>query len=227
ATLAYTIRIFAEIYRRKGRELERLSVRLLSAQEEERRRIARQLHDELGQALTVAKLDLELVGREVPEGLQGRLREGAQLLDKAIAEVRELSHSLRPPLVDELGLAEALRALSERFAAAENLKIELEAEGLGGLPPEVESLVYRTAQEALTNAARHAEARRIDVRLSRSGDRLRLEVVDDGRGFDPREAARGLGLRGARERAMLAGGSLRIESRPGTGTRLILEVPLR
>lgn len=230
ATLAYTIRIFAEIYRRKGRELERLSARLLSAQEEERRRIARRLHDELGQALTVAKLDLELAGREAPSELQDRLREGAQLLDRAIAEVRQLSHGLRPPLLDELGLTEALRALAERFAAAENLEIELEAEDLGGLRPEVESLVYRTAQEALTNAARHAEARRIGIRLSKANDHLRLEIEDDGRGFNPQRvlrAARGLGLQGMRERVILAGGVLQIASRPGAGTRIILEIPLR
>jgi len=230
ATLAYTIRIFAEIYRRKGRELERLSARLLSAQEEERRRIARQLHDELGQALTVAIMDLRLAEREAPEGLKERLRQGARLLEEAIADCRELSHGLRPPLLDELGLVEALRALAERFAEAENLKIELETEELGRLPPEVESLIYGAAQEALTNATKHAEASLIDIRLNRIGDQLRLEVTDDGRGFDPQRAlraGRGLGLRGMQERAMLAGGRLQIESRPGAGTRVILEVPLR
>jgi len=227
ATLAYTIRIFAEIYRRKGRELERLSARLLSAQEEERRRIARRLHDELGQALTVAIMDLKLVERDAPAELGERLREGKRLLEEAIADCRELSHGLRPPLLDELGLAEALRALVERFAATENLEIELEVEELGRLRPEVESLIYGAAQEALTNAARHAEAGRVDVRLIRIGDHLRLEVADDGRGFDPRRAGSGLGLRGMEERAMLAGGRLRIESRPGEGTRLVLEVPLR
>ena len=230
ATLAYTIRIFAEIYRRKGRELERLSTRLLSAQEEERRRIARQLHDELGQALTVAIMDLRLAEREAPEGLKERLRQGARLLEEAIAEVRELSHNLRPPLLDELGLAEALRALIERFAAAEGLKIELEVGELGRLPPEVESLVYGAAQEALTNAAKYAEASRVNIHLSRVDNHLRLEVADDGRGFDVQRTLRagsGLGLKGARERAMLAGGRLQIESRPGAGTRLILEIPLR
>lgn len=229
ATLAYTIRIFAEIYRRRGRELGRLSTRLLAAQEEERRRIAQQLHDELGQTLTVAKLDLELAEREAPAELQDRLREGARLLERAIAEVRQLSHGLRPPLLDELGPLPALRALAERFTAA-GLKVELEAEELGQLRPEVESLLYQATQEALTNVTKHAQARRVAIRLSSVGDYLRLEIEDDGRGFNvPRtlRAGRGLGLQGMRERVMLAGGGLRIASKPGAGTRIVLEVPLQ
>jgi signal transduction histidine kinase len=131
AVLAYTIRIFAEIYRRKGRELAALSAKLVSAQEEERRRIAHRLHDELGGALTATKLELELAEREAPAELRARLRRAVQILGEALSQARELSHSLRPPLLEELGLGPALRALGERFAAAEGFKVELELEELG------------------------------------------------------------------------------------------------
>jgi len=240
ATLAYTIRIFAEIYRQKGRELERLSVRLLTAQEEERRRLARQLHDELGQTLTAAKLSLGMATQAAhaqaqvqpqAQELKERLVETGQLLDRAIEETRALSHRLRPPLLDELGLVPALRWLVERFTGAEGLQVELEAdEGeVGRLGPELEGLLYRAAQEALTNVVRHARATRARVELTRAEGRVRLTVEDDGQGFDVGRALRrgeGLGLQGLRERAALAGGTLRISSRPGTGTRLTLEVPL-
>ncbi|MGQ9477387.1 MAG: sensor histidine kinase [Candidatus Bipolaricaulia bacterium] len=230
AVLAYTIRIFAEIYRRKGRELAALSAKLISAQEEERRRIAHRLHDELGGALTAIKMDLELLAKEAKEGLQPRLRENARLLGEALAQARELSHSLRPPLLEELGLGPALRALGERFAEAGEFEIELELEEPGRLRPEVEGLIYRAAQEALTNAAKHSQARRVVLRLRRTKGQLRLEVEDNGRGFDPRrvvfQGGGGLGLQGMRERAILAGGSLRIESKAGRGTRVTLELPL-
>jgi two-component system sensor histidine kinase UhpB len=232
AVLAYTIRIFAEIYRRKGRELAALSAKLVSAQEEERRRIAHRLHDELGGALTATKLELELAEREAPAELRARLRRAVQILGEALSQARELSHSLRPPLLEELGLGPALRALGERFAAAEGFKVELELEELGQeaglLRPEVESLIYQAAQEALTNAAKHAHPQRVVLRLGRARGRLRLEVEDDGRGFDPQElrGGPGLGLEGMRERAILAGGSLKVESKAGRGTKLILELPL-
>lgn len=228
AILAYTIRIFAEIYRRKGQELRALSMRLISAQEEERRRIAHRLHDELGQALTVTKLDMELAEREAPPEIQGRLREGERLLGEAIAGLRELSHTLRPPLLDELGLVPALRALAERFTEAGGLEVEVELEGVGRLRPEVESLLYQTTHEALANAAKHAQAHRVAVRLGRTSDYLRLEVEDDGCGFHVQRALQsggGLGLRGMQERAFLAGGSLQIISQPGAGTKIILVCP--
>lgn len=229
AVLAYTIRIFAEIYRRKGQELAALSAKLISAQEEERRRIAHRLHDELGQTLTAAKMDLELLAREAKEGLQPRLRENARLLGEALAQARELSHSLRPPLLEELGLGPPLRALGERFAEAGEFEVKLELEEPGRLRPELEGLIYRAAQEALTNAAKHSQARRVVLRLGRAKGQLRLEVEDNGRGFDPQVVLRsrgGLGLQGMRERAILAGGSLRIESKAGRGTRVTLELPL-
>jgi two-component system sensor histidine kinase UhpB len=232
AVLAYTIRIFAEIYRRKGRELAALSAKLVSAQEEERRRIAHRLHDELGGALTATKLELELAEREAPAELRARLRRAVQILGEALSQARELSHSLRPPLLEELGLGPALRALGERFAAAEGFKVELELEELGQeaglLRSEVESLIYQAAQEALTNAAKHAHPHKVVLRLGRARGRLRLEVEDDGRGFNPQglRGGPGLGLEGMRERAILAGGSLKVESKAGRGTKLILELPL-
>ena len=234
AVLAYTIRIFAEIYRRKGRELEALSARLVSAQEDERRRIAQRLHDELGGALVAAKMELELAGREAPAKLKARLHGAVGILDEALAQARELSHTLRPPVLDELGLVPALRALGERFTAAEGLEIVMELEeprtgpgpGPRGLPPEVEGLFYQAAQEALINVIKHAKAARVSLRLKELRGTLRLEVEDDGRGFDPRRVGEGLGLRGLRERTRLLGGRLEVASRPGEGTKLTLELPL-
>ena len=228
AILAYTIQIFAAIYRRKNQELEKLSAWLLTAQEEERRRLAQRLHDELGQTLTVAKLNLGLAARaETAVERERHLREAERSLEMAIEEARALSHGLRPPLLDELGLIPALEQLIAQFRATSELEIEFTIDEVDRLPASLEMFVYQAVQEGLTNAVRHAEARHLTVRLTRKADRLRLEIADDGKGCDPERALRsGLGLRGMRERALLAGGHLQVLSRPGRGTRLVLELPI-
>ena len=222
STLAFTVRAFAGIYERQRRELERreralarLSARLLSAQEKERRRIARRLHDELGQTLAAARWALAAEDREGADGLLARAVEG----------LRSLARDLRPPLLDELGLAPALRNLVERFTAATGIEAEAWLPEMR-FSEQVEMAVFRTVQEALENVRRHAGARRVQLRLELDGRRLVGEVRDDGRGFRPGEVQEGLGLSGMREWMALVGGGLEVESAPGRGTAVRFWIPL-
>jgi signal transduction histidine kinase len=216
----------------QARELARLSTRLLGAQEEERRRIARELHDEIGQALSALKLELAVAGRTAPmAAIDNALGEARAIADRTLATVRDLSQLLHPAMLDDLGLPDTadwyLRGFSRRTGIASELKVvQLDAR----LPREVELCSYRVIQEAVTNVARHAEARHCRVEIVRHDAALHLSIEDDGRGFDlgPARAAdgRGLGLVGLRERIAGLGGRLQIESRRGAGTRLIVELPL-
>lgn len=226
--LAYTVRSFTEIYARKNRalakrenELAELSQRLLSAHEEERRRIARELHDELGQSLAAVKLHLATLGEGLPEGQR---REILEIVDRAIADTRSLAYSLRPPLLDDLGLLPSLRRLGEMVKAASGLEIQLSLEEGERLPRPVESLLFHVAQEAIRNVQKHAQAKRIDVTLSRTPGNVMLSVRDDGIGFRPQDP-QGLGLRGIRERVEVTGGKMGIVSSPGCGTLVSAEVP--
>lgn len=217
------------------RDLQRLSARLVAAQEEERRNIARELHDEVGQVLTAIKVDLQMAQRSLDA--QGHdtqvLSDLQQMTDGALGSVRNLSHLLRPTMLDDLGLGAAidwqLRSLARRHHAA----VELLQEGMTErLDPDTEVAAFRIVQEALTNVARHAHATRCTVRLSHAGDRVVITVEDDGRGFDPagverRGERRGLGLIGLRERVAEREGTLSIESAPGQGTRVVVELPVR
>lgn len=206
--------------------LRALSSRILDIQERERRALARELHDEIGQALTAVKINLQALLFDASLGAAARRVEASvAIVDEALRKVRGLSLDLRPPQLDDLGLAAALRWYLARQAEASGVAIELEAdEALARLDPEVETACFRIAQEAVTNALRHARARRIAVRLCREGEALRLEVRDDGAGFDVGRAraaaAHGgsLGLAGMEERAALAGGRAEFVSIPGEGT---------
>ena len=220
--LAFTVRAFAGIYERQRRELERreralsrLSARLLSAREEERRRISRRLHDELGQTLAAARWALA----------SGDLTEAERLLAAAVEGVRSLARDLRPPLLDELGLGPALRNLVERFSAAAGVEVRADLPE-GRFPERIETAAFRTLQEALENVRRHAGARRVSLRLEREGGALVGEVRDDGRGFDLRRTPEGLGLSGMREWVSLVGGELSVESAPGRGTLVRFVIPL-
>ncbi len=228
APLAYTVRAFTAIYaqknralRERGKELSRLSQRILSAQEEERRRIAHTLHDELGQTLAAIKLELSTLQGRIPEDRMNSLRE---MLNQAISQTRNLAHSLRPPLLDDLGLGPSLRRLGERVEEASDLKIRLHIDLAERLPQEHEGLLFSAAQEALRNIQSHARAQHVEISLVRTSDSIILTVTDDGVGFDP-ERLPGLGLRGIRERVEGIGGKMRIISHPGEGTRIELEVP--
>ncbi|MGC9529097.1 MAG: ATP-binding protein [Candidatus Bipolaricaulaceae bacterium] len=222
AMLAFTVRAFAAIYERqraalqkRERALSKLSARLLSAQDDERRRIARRLHDELGQALAAARW--ALAAQETDDA--------DRLLAQAVEGTRSLARDLRPPLLDELGLGPALRNLTDRLAASAQLEVQADLPK-GRFAQHVETAAFRTVQEALENVRRHAEARRVSVRLERRGDRLVGEVTDDGRGFDARRTAEGLGLSGMREWIGLVNGELSLESTPGRGTCVRFSIPL-
>ncbi len=224
----------AEAHQRREREAEfrtRFLHRVMAAQEEERRRIARDLHDEIGQSLTSLIVGLRVL-TEAPEA--GLACEGAAALrDIAAAtydEVRRLARGLRPAMLDDLGLVPALERYILDYAEAHGLAVDFRPAGLGAgrLPEAVETALYRILQEALTNTAKHAAARQVRVVLSQDGGTVRAVVEDDGRGFDGEALPRsgGVGLSGIRERAALLGGSVAITSRPGRGTRLEVSVPV-
>ena len=186
--------------------------RALAAQERERVRIARELHDEVGQALTAVSWMVD-----------GDAREAVRA---ALEDVRAIARRLRPEALDDLGLLPALAALTVAVQRSGGVRVErsLDGEAAALLDADEELVVYRVAQEALTNVARHARARRASVTLSRAGQRVVLEVSDDGCGFRPGAAVDGAGLRGMRERALLVGSRLVIEAgRPGTVVRLVIE----
>jgi two-component system sensor histidine kinase UhpB len=200
---------------------------VLRAQEEERRRLARDLHDEVNQALTAILLRLEALSHSAPPELEDELGELKRLVNQAMNELLQLARQLRPTALDDHGLLPAMASQVRRFAAQTGIKADLSASGeSSALQPDEEIAIYRIAQEALANIARHADARSVEVALrSENGGGVQLTVRDDGRGFEPGRPTRGLGLGGMAERARLVGGELTIESQPGAGTQLCLRVP--
>jgi signal transduction histidine kinase len=216
-----------------ARDLQRLSAKLIHAQEEERRSIARELHDEVGQVLTTIKVELTLAQQKLAAagGLDSLLADAQSIADGALHSVRDLSHLLHPALLDDLGLAAALEWYVQPLARRHHLGVRLHQQGMDGrLPPEVELAAFRIVQEALTNVVKHANAGACVVTLDRGPDALRIRIEDDGRGFDPAgvtrvESDRGLGLLGIRERAWQLLGSMRVESAPGRGTAVVVELP--
>ncbi|MBI2525508.1 MAG: GAF domain-containing protein [Candidatus Rokubacteria bacterium] len=212
-------------------ELQRLTGRIVEAQEAERRRIARELHDEVGQVLIGLKLNLEASARLADEPARARLRGAQVLLTDLIGRLRDLSLDLRPPMLDDLGLVPALLWLLDRYTAHTRVRVAFRHGGLEGqrFPPELETAVYRIVQEALTNAARHAAVDEVSVQLWTTGELLHIHVHDEGKGFDADSApASGLssGLGGMRERAAVLGGRLAVDSRRGLGTLVAAELPL-
>ena len=207
-----------------------LSLRLLEVQENERRAIARELHDEIGQTLTALKATVKR-GQSGPlEGREGRLNEAESLVNELLGRVRELALDLRPQLLDDLGLLPALEWLFARHSTRTGVQVDFKQVGLDRrLPAEVETAAYRIAQEALTNVTRHAAAQKITVRLWLEDDALALQAEDRGRGFDADtalRAGRSSGLSGMRDRVDLLGGEFKIESAPGHGTSLLARLPL-
>jgi two-component system sensor histidine kinase UhpB len=216
---------FLRMMRRLEAERRRAGSAALQAQEEERARVARDLHDEVNQSLTGLLLRLEAAREAAPPELEAELAETKALAHQAMRELLSLARQLRPTALDDLGLVAAIGGQVEQLARGE-IEAELDTEGdFSSLGDDAQLVVYRVAQEALSNAARHSGAGRVDVRLRRRGDDVELEVADDGRGFAFDESEGGLGLAGMRERALLIGGELTIESRPGRGTTVRLTVP--
>jgi two-component system sensor histidine kinase UhpB len=198
--------------------------RALAAQEGERLRVAQELHDGVGQTLTGVVLQLGRAARHVPKAARDGVLEAQETARASLEEVRRIARRLRPEALDDLGLPSALRVLGERVGEPAGLEVDVHVQpGMPQLGADAELVVFRVAQEALTNVARHAGARRAEVRLELTGGRVRLQVDDDGRGL-PR-ADEGGGIRGMRERAVLIGATLRLgQSRLG-GARVTLELP--
>lgn len=215
---------FLRMMRRLEAERRRAGSAALRAQEEERARVARDLHDEVNQSLTGLLLRLEAVREAAPPELEPELAETRALANQAMRELLSLARQLRPTALDDLGLAAAIGGQVEQLERP-GLAAELSIDGdFSDLDDDVQLVVYRVAQEALTNAARHSGAERVDVALRRSPDEVELSVADDGSGFAFEQSERGLGIGGMRERALLVGGELTIESRPGAGTTVRLRV---
>ena len=215
-------------------QLQALSTRLIEVQEDERREIARELHDEIGQALTLVKIKLQQAARLHGRDTEILLEDCIEIADYTLKQVRDMSLDLRPPLLDDLGLAPALEWTLQRREQAAGWQTTIAADALPGrLAPEIETACFRIAQEALTNVARHAQARKVDVRLGIAGDELELAVRDDGRGFLLEEVKRrpaqraSLGLVSMKERAALVGGRLEINTTVGGGTEVRAAFPLR
>lgn len=208
--------------------------RTISAQENERRRIARDLHDEVGQSLTSLLVGLRNVSdANSLEAARARVEPLREVASTVLDDIKRLARGLRPSVLDDLGLAPALERLIQDFGKTYGVDVSLEISGLSGsrLPEQHEVTVYRIVQESLTNIAKHAQATTAHVAIQRLGDQLRIAIQDDGRGFVVASAKRlisegHLGLTGMQERAALLGGWLTIQSQPGQGTQTISELPL-
>ncbi len=229
AVMIQHARLLEEVY--QGRErLRALTLRLVEVQEEERRALARELHDEIGQLLTGVKLGLELAMPKMQEEVRAEVVETKTLVDGLIDRVRRLSLDLRPPMLDDFGLVPAVEWHIRRYAKQCGIQVSFQHSPIAGrLPTKLETAAYRIVQEALTNIARHAGVTAASVRIWEAGGRLGVQVEDGGRGFDAERAlAQGLssGLSGMRERAVLLGGEFAIESAPGQGTQLTVEFPM-
>jgi signal transduction histidine kinase len=226
-------RLFDEV--RAGRErLQVLSKRLIEAQETERRRVSRELHDEAGQSLTALKISLELMQADLlteSEKSHQSLQEAVALANETMERIRLLAQGLRPPELDVVGLDPTLEDYCRDFAVHTRLPIDYAGTELPALPDEVTICFYRVLQEALTNVAKHAHANHVWVALRCNADTLSLSVEDDGQGFDAQTAVsvsrqpQSIGLLGMRERLELLGGRLEIKSQPGQGTRLVAYAP--
>jgi signal transduction histidine kinase len=210
-----------ELSERVGRRAVRA---LLEGQEIERRRLARELHDETGQALASILLGLKALERELGEQPLAVIRE---LVDSALGDVRRLTVELRPPALDDFGLAAALERLASVIAERSPFTVDVNVALAGALPSEHETAIYRIVQEALTNVVKHASANRVSIVVAGSERSVRAVVEDDGVGFDQRSVReQALGVVGMRERAQLLGGRLEIEASPGVGTTVVVELPL-
>jgi two-component system sensor histidine kinase UhpB len=218
--------VFNDMLERLEAERRHSARRALGAQERERLRVAQELHDEVGQTLTAVLLQLSQLGKGAPPDLARQATEAQDSVRTSLEDVRRIARELRPEALDELGLGSALAALCDRLTQRAGLRIARRLDGdIPDLPEDVELVIYRIAQEALTNVVRHAEVDLAELELERTDDRLVLTVLDSG-GSLPPGAGDGGGLRGMRERAVMVGADLRVVSRPSGGVEVRLEVPL-
>lgn len=223
ATIANLIRAFNAMLDRLEAETGASTARALSAQEAERQRIAQELHDEVGQTLTAVLLELKRVADHAPPPVRDELHQVQETTRNSLDEIRRIARRLRPGVLAELGLTSALKALAAEFSTgglAVRHRVDPDLPELG---EDVELVLYRVAQEGLTNTARHADAHRVEVSLRRRADGVELRIHDDGRGIGA--AREGAGILGMRERALLVGADLTIEAPPGGGTVVRMLVP--
>ena len=210
--------------------LRRMSLQLVEVQEQERRALARELHDELGQVLTGLKMVVDRTLAEATGPVRSRLNEALELINNLVGRVRSMSLELRPQMLDDLGLLVALDWHFKRFTQQTNIRVNFRrGEMPSRLPAMLETAIFRIAQEALTNVARHGRVTEVTVRLWVDSERTGLQVEDNGAGFDADAALASrssTGLSGMKERAELLGGEFVLESTPGKGTRLTVELPL-
>ncbi len=226
ATTAITLKLEKEL-ERKRTDLEELSARLVRAQEEERRSLARELHDEVGQSLSAIIMEASNAEfAETPGEVSERVKSIGSVAERALNVVRDLALLLRPSMLDDFGLLPALNWHVREIGKRSGLDIRIDAGGdCDGLPDEHKTCIYRFIQEALNNAVRHARASAVRIAVRNEGERVLFSVQDDGAGFDKRNV-RGLGLLGMEERVRRLGGRFRIESQPGRGTTVAAELPL-
>lgn len=211
-----------------------LTRQIISAQEEERKEISRELHDEIVQTLVGINVELSILGKGTAAGLhhlRAKIARTQRLVENSVRRVHRFARELRPAVLDDLGLIPALHAYSRSLAERKHLKIQMTAfAGVEKLAAAKRTVLFRVAQEALTNVARHAQASRVRILIAEVADRIRMEIFDNGRAFSVRKALLAkspgrLGLIGMRERMEMVGGRLTIESTPGTGTMVRAEVP--
>jgi signal transduction histidine kinase len=219
---------YLELAHSRG-ELERLSARLVDAQESERRNISRELHDEVGQTLGALLVDFGRLSASLsnaPPDVRGQVERMKAVAEGSVRSVRNLALLLRPSMLDDLGLVAALEWQGRETSRNSGTEVDVRAEGVPETLPDAYNVtVYRLVQEALNNAARHSGARNASVKVTCDGGRLVVEVRDDGRGFDPKHT-RGLGILGMEERVRRLGGRLTIDSQPGRGSAVRAELPL-
>jgi PAS domain S-box-containing protein len=208
---------------------QQVARKLIDSQEQERKRIAAELHDGLGQNLLVAKnqILLALRGLDPKSSTAESLRDTNDVITLALQEIREISYKLRPHQLDDLGLSQGLEAMVRRLSHNLELEIQSHVDPVDGIfSPELETYIYRIAQEALNNVIKHAQAQAISLSLKREPGSVELQICDDGKGFDTRSDSEGLGLRIMSERARMLGGELTLHSEPGLGTRLTVHIPI-
>lgn len=222
---------------KEGEEVRgRLLSRIINTQEEERRRISREVHDEFGQALTGLMLNLEMMETNLPAedtSLRAKLKSAKDTVASTLENMRRLTFGLRPSTLDDLGLVPAVRSYIQSYMVDRGIEIFFEGRGLSGrLDPEVETAVFRIVQEAIHNIVKHAGAKHVKLSLDANASRIEVRVEDDGSGFDvaavrhPKSETKSMGLLGIRERVSLLGGNFNIQSRIGEGTTLLVEIPL-
>jgi two-component system sensor histidine kinase UhpB len=233
--LADSFNLMAKTLMEKMRLERKYLSQIIEAQENERRRISRELHDEIGQALTAIKFNLDMIDKELPQTLptvRGRLGDAKSLSNQTLTAMRQLSMDLRPTMLDELGLIPTLRWYIQNFSNRLNIDSQFQVIGFEEkLPPQIETAFYRIVQEALNNISKHAGATRVEIFFEHKDSTIFASITDNGRGFDldrvyhPESPGRSFGIIGMQERVSLLGGKIDIQSSPGCGTRIHIKVP--